>query len=394
MRQLESSWYDAEAINLSKSRIDRLGYFQSVEMSTSQVSGTKDQVDIGIKVEERPLGSITAGVGFSSSENVVLTAGVSQQNFLGSGTNLSFQVNTSDISQTYAFSYTNPYWTDEGVSRTFDIYTRRFDANQISSLGDYKTDSKGLGVRFGIPYTEFDRIYFGAKFEATDIDLGLNSPRRYDLYCIPYLPDCSTNSFLFTLGWSRDTRDNGLAPNSGYLQRANIDYASPIGDVEYARLTYEIQWFKPIHESVTFATNLETGYGFSIGDSEFPIFRNFYAGGIGSLRGFANRSISEKDEIDGYSIGGTKKLVLNNEILFPLPGMKKDRTIRIFGYLDAGSIWGAAEEIKFEDLRASIGIGFSWFSPVGPLKISFGSPIRKKEGDDTQTVQFQLGTAF
>jgi outer membrane protein insertion porin family len=394
MRQLESAWYDAESITLSRSRIDRLGYFQSVDMSTSQVLGTKDQVDIGIKVEERPLGSITAGVGFSSSENIVLTAGISQQNFLGSGTNVSFQINTSDISQTYAFSYTNPYWTDEGVSRTFDIYTRRFDANQVTSLGDYKTDSKGIGVRFGIPYTEFDRIYFGAKYEATDIDLGLSPPSRYNTYCIPYLPDCSTNSVILTLGWSRDTRDNGLAPNKGNLQKANIDYASPVGDVEYARITYEFQWFKPIFEGVTFATNIETGYGFSLGESEFPIFRNFYAGGIGSLRGFANRSIGEKDLTDGSSIGGTKKLVINNEILFPMPGMKNDRTIRVFGYFDAGSIWGDSQDITFEEVRASVGVGFSWFSPVGPLKISFGSPIRKKEGDDTQTVQFQLGTAF
>ena len=160
LRQLESAWYDAEAIRLSRSRIDRLGYFQSVELNTLPVGENQDQVDIDLEVEERPLGSISAGLGFSSSENIVLTAGVSQQNFLGSGTNVSFQVNTSDISQTYAFSYTNPYWTDDGVSRTFNVYTRKFDANQISSLGDYQTDSKGIGIRFGIPFTEFDKIFF------------------------------------------------------------------------------------------------------------------------------------------------------------------------------------------------------------------------------------------
>ncbi len=394
MRQLESAWYDAQSIRLSKARIDRLGYFNSVDLSTNQVEGTRDQVDIGIKVEERPLGSISAGLGFSSSENIVLTAGVSQQNFLGSGTNVSFQVNTSDIAQTYAFSYTNPYWTDDGVSRSFDIYTRRFDANRITSLGDYKTDSKGFGVRFGIPYTEFDRIFFGAKYEFTDIGLGINTPSRFSTYCIPYLPDCSTDSVVLSLGWSRDTRDNGLAPTSGTLQRGNIDLATPLGDVQYSRLTYDIQWFRPITRSITFATNFEAGYGFSIGETEYPIFRNFYAGGIGSLRGFANRSIGEKDVTDRSSIGGTKKLVINNELLFPLPGMNNDRTIRIFGYFDVGSIWGEAQTVSFEELRASVGIGFSWFSPVGPLKISFGKPIRKKDGDDTQSVQFQLGTAF
>ena len=394
LRQLESAWYDAEAIRLSRSRIDRLGYFQSVEVQTLPINGVQDQVDIGIEVEERPLGSISAGLGFSSSENIVLTAGISQGNFLGSGTNVSFQVNTSDISQTYAFSYTNPYWTDDGVSRTFDVYTRKFDANQISSLGDYKIDSKGVGIRFGIPFTEFDKIFFGTKYEATDINLGLSPPRRFEIYCIPYLPDCSTNSLVLSLGWMRDTRDNGLAPNKGTLQRANFDYATPIGEVEYARLTYEIQWFLPVTKNITYATNLETGYGFPLGGTEYPIFKNFYAGGIGSLRGFANRSIGEKDEVDGSSLGGTKKVVINNELLFPLPGNTGDRTIRIFGYFDAGSIWGEAQELSFEEVRASVGIGLNWFSPVGPLKLSFGKPIRKRDGDEVQTVQFQLGTSF
>ncbi len=394
LRQLESAWYDAEAIRLSRSRIDRLGYFQSVEVKTLPINEAQDQVDIAVKVEERPLGSISAGLGFSSSENIVLTAGISQGNFLGSGTNVSFQVNTSDISQTYAFSYTNPYWTDDGVSRTFDVYTRKFDANQISSLGDYKLDSKGVGIRFGIPFTEFDKIFFGTKYEATDINLGFSPPRRFEIYCIPYLPDCSTNSFVLSLGWMRDTRDNGLAPNKGTLQRANFDYATPIGEVEYARLTYEVQWFLPVTKNITYATNLETGYGFPLGGTEYPIFKNFYAGGIGSLRGFANRSIGEKDEVDGSSLGGTKKVVINNELLFPLPGNTGDRTIRIFGYFDAGSIWGEPQELSFEEVRASVGIGLNWFSPVGPLKLSYGKPIRKREGDEVQTVQFQLGTSF
>ena len=196
------------------------------------------------------------------------------------------------------------------------------------------------------------------------------------------------------MGWTRDTRDNGLAPNTGTLQRANFDYATPIGEVEYARLTYEIQWFLPVTKTITYATNLETGYGFPLGGTEYPIFKNFYAGGIGSLRGFANRSIGERDEVDGSSLGGTKKVVINNELLFPLPGNTGDRTIRIFGYFDAGSIWGEAQELSVEEVRASVGIGLNWFSPVGPLKLSFGKPIRKREGDEVQTVQFQLGTSF
>jgi outer membrane protein insertion porin family len=394
LRQLESSWYDADRIRLSRNRIDRLGYFQSVEMSTKVLKETNDQVDIDVSVEERPLGSITAGIGLSSSEDIVFNAGVSQQNFLGTGTDLSFQLNTSDISQTYAFSYTDPYWTDDGVSRSFDIYTRKFDASKINSLGDYTSDSKGFGVRFGIPYTEFDRIYFGFKYEATEIGLGSNPPGRFSTYCIPYMPDCSTDSYIASVGWSRDSRDNGLAPSRGTYQKANIDYATPLGGVEYARVTYKLQWYKPLTKKITYATNLNTGYGVGIGGTEFPIFRNFYAGGIGSLRGFANRSIGEQDETDGSSIGGTKKIVLNNEILMPLPGMAKDRTIRVFGYLDIGSIWGSDQKLSFDEVRASIGIGFSWFSPVGPLKVSFGSPIRKKDTDNLQKVQFQLGTAF
>jgi outer membrane protein insertion porin family len=392
MRQFEASWYDSERIRLSRNRVDRLGYFKSVEVDTEAVTGSADQVDVSVKVEERPLGSLTFGVGFSSSDKLVLSGSISQQNFLGSGTNVSFEANTSKVNRTLAFTHVDPYWTDDGVSRSFDLYSRTFNADEVNSLGAYTIKSTGLGLRFGIPYTEEDRIFVGAAAERSEVSGTLTNLPNWTSFTAAH--GNSATAYLATLGWSRDSRDSGIAPSSGRYQYVNADYATPAGDLEYLRLTYGHQWFKPITKSITYAINTELGYGIGLGGDDYPATKNFYAGGIGSVRAFASSSIGPKGGTDNATaLGGSRRLVINNELLFPLPGMAQDRTIRLFTYFDMGNVWG--ENVSNNgSLRASLGAGLSWLSPVGPLKLSMGNAIRKETNDRTQRLQFQIGTGF
>ncbi|MFZ9757724.1 MAG: outer membrane protein assembly factor BamA [Burkholderiaceae bacterium] len=392
MRQFEASWYDSERIRLSRNRVDRLGYFKSVDVDTEAVTGAGDQVDVNVRVEERPLGSLTFGVGFSSSDKLVLSGSISQQNFLGTGTNVSFEVNTSKVNKTFAFTHVDPYWTDDGVSRSFDLYTRTFNADEVNSLGAYTIKSTGLGLRFGIPYTEEDRIFVGAAAERSEVSGTLTNLPNWTSFTAAH--GNSATAYLATLGWSRDSRDSGIAPSTGRFQYFNADYATPVGDLEYLRLTYGHQWFKPITKSITYAINTELGYGIGLGGDDYPATKNFYAGGIGSVRAFASSTIGPKGGTDNATaLGGNRRLVINNELLFPLPGMAQDRTIRLFTYFDMGNVWG--ENVSDNgSVRASVGAGLSWLSPVGPLKLSMGNAIRKETNDRTQRLQFQIGTGF
>jgi outer membrane protein insertion porin family len=350
-------------------------------------------VDVNIKVEERPLGALTLGVGFSSTDNLVLSGSITQQNFLGTGTNLSLEVNSSKLRQTFAVTHVDPYWTDDGVSRSLDIYTRKFEPDELVSANKYSVTSQGLGARFGIPYTEEDRIFLGGNYELSKYG-GTRSlwPTRIQTE-VNRFGTTDLDAYSLTLGWSRDSRDSAIAPTRGRQQYLNFDYATPAGTLEYARLNYGHQYFYPLTRSVTLALNGDIGWGVGLGGRDYPILKNYYVGGIGSVRGFSGGGIGTRDS-DGSSLGGNRKLVLNSELLFPLPGMAQDRTIRLFTYIDAGTVWQESEKVEFGDLRASIGIGLSWLSPVGPLKLSMGSAIRKESGDQTQRLQFQIGTGF
>jgi outer membrane protein insertion porin family len=394
MRQFEASWYDSERIRLSRNRIDRLGYFTNVGIDTEPVPGTADQVDVNVQVEERPLGALTLGIGFSSTDKLVLSGSITQQNFLGTGTNVALEVNSSKLRQTFAVSHIDPYWTDDGVSRSIDVYTRKFEPDQLDASNTYSVQSYGAGVRFGIPYTEEDRIFLGGAFEQSKYgQVGSQPfPVQIERQISNFGGKTSLDAYTLTLGWSRDSRDSAIAPTRGRQQYLNLDYATPIGEMEFVRVNYGHQWFYPLTRSVTLALNGELGWGEGLGGKPFPILKNYYVGGIGSVRGFEGGGIGKRE--DGAALGGNRKLVLNSELLFPLPGMAQDRTIRLFTYFDAGSVWQDGEKVDLGELRASVGVGLSWLSPVGPLKLSIGNAIKKEEGDRVQRFQFQIGTGF
>jgi len=398
LRQYEDAWYDAEKIRLSRSRVDRLGYFTEVKIDTRPVPDAPDQVDLSVAVTERPTGNISLGIGFSSTEKVILSGSIVQPNFLGTGKSLALQLNTSRLARTAVLSHTDPYFTADGVSRSFDLYTRTFNAQELD-LGDYKTRATGVGMRFGVPYTEHDRISFGMTYERNDVKLGAFPPQRY----VNFVDDfgSSTTALLGTLGWSRDSRDSALVPTRGRVQSAGVEVTLPVAELRYWRATYSHEWYYPMTRDLTLALHGDLGIGRGFGGVEYPLFKNFYVGGIGSVRGYYPSSIgpSELEALpDGrtreVALGGQTRVVGSAEFIFPLPGTGSDRTIRSFVFLDAGTVVAQGASIGADDLRFSTGLGLTWLSPIGPLKLSIAFPLRKQEGDRTQRVQFQIGTGF
>jgi outer membrane protein insertion porin family len=393
-RQFESAWYDADKIRLSRDRIDRLGYFQEVNVDTAPVPGTADQVDVTYNVKEKATGQFTIGAGYNSTEKLVLSGSISQANVFGSGKTLGFEVNTSQSSRTFAVSTVDPYYTVDGVSRSIDVYLRTSKQGSLG-LASVDTDTRGGSLRFGIPFTETDTVFFGVGAERTGITLLPESPSRYVQYVRDF-GDRATSVFG-TIGWGKDSRDNAIAPTRGRYQLFNA-VVSPAGDLRYYRAEYTHQYFWPVTRDLTLAFNGQAGYGGAFGDRPYPFFKNFYAGGIGSVRAFEGGSLGPREIFSngtiGDPIGGTKRLIGNFELQLPLPGQGKDRTARMFAFVDGGYVWGDDEKVKFGDIRYSAGIGLSWLSPVGPLKLSFGKPLKSKPGDRVERFQFQIGTGF
>ncbi|OQW67985.1 MAG: outer membrane protein assembly factor BamA [Proteobacteria bacterium ST_bin12] len=395
-RQLESAWYAGDKINRSKERLDRLQYFDEVTIETPAVPGTSDQVDININVTEKSTGSVQFGAGLSSNEGVVLGVTVNQQNFLGTGNRVSAQINTGRVNTVYSLSYTDPYFTPDGISRGFDIYRRDVNTQSLD-IGTYNSSSYGAGVRFGLPLTERDFFSAGLTADFTKIDLSAGSPRQYLNFC-GNSSGCSSNSLALNLGWTHDSRDNTLFPNKGVLQRLTAEATVPGLDLQFYKLEYRHTWFKQAFKDVTFMLNGELGYADSYGDRAFPFFRNFYAGGVNSVRGFDNGAIGPRDfdpsTNQDFAVGGTSRIVGNAEVFVPVPLLKNSSQFRLSAFVDAGNVYAENQTINLGELRYSTGIGVSWFSPFGPLKLVFAKALNEQEGDRTQVLQFQLGQQF
>jgi outer membrane protein insertion porin family len=388
-RQFESSWYDGRKIKLSRDRVDRLGYFSEVNIDSAEVPGSADQVDLTITIKEKPTGNLSLGAGFSSADKLSLSGAIKQENIFGSGNYLGLELNTSKYNRTLVVSTIDPYFTIDGISRAIDVYYRT--TKPINSQGEeYELVTPGATIRFGVPFSEYDTVFFGIGAERTQIKGANSLPNSYFLYREQFGE--KSTSIPLTIGWSRDNRDSALVPTAGRYTRVNFDIA-PLGDARYMRLNLQGQQYFPISRAFTFGINAEIGYGRGFSGRPYPIFKNFYGGGLGTVRGFDQGSLGPVD-VTGAYIGGNRRFNLNNELYLPVPGANADRTLRIFLYADAGNVWGENDKITFGSLRASAGLGVSWISPVGPLKLSYGTPIRKQPEDRIQRLQFQIGTAF
>ncbi len=391
MRQSEAGWYDGDKINKSRTRVDRLGYFDEVTVETPPVPGTTDQVDMEVRVKEKPTGNIMLGAGFSSAEKITLSGSVQQQNLFGSGKHVGVQVSTSKSNKVYSLSHTDPYFTVDGVSQGFDIYSRKTDTSTLA-LGSFGADSIGGGMRWGLPVAEDDYVNLGLSADRTTLKVDSNSPVRYQDYVTRF--GAKGNTLLSTFGWQKDGRDSVLVTTKGVYRRAVLEVSLPGSTATYVRATYSHQHFFPLDRKLTLALNGEIGVAKAYGSKELPFFKNFYAGGIGSVRGFDSSSLGPRDPVNNEPLGGDKRLIGNAEVLFPVPGLGRDQSVRMSAFFDAGNVWGYDSKFSLGSMRYSAGLALAWSSPFGPLKFSFANPFNKKAEDKVQRLQFQMGSVF
>ena len=388
-RQFEASWYDGAKIRLSKERLDRLGFFKDVAVDTVEVPNVPDQVDLLVTVEEKPTGNLSVGAGYSSAEQLTLSASIQQENVFGSGHYLGMSINTGKSNRTLAINTVDPYWTVDGVSRAFDLFYRNF--SPLNSYGDnYQISTWGGAVRFGVPFSELDTVFFGLGYEQTHIADDAFLPNSYFLYRQEFGP--TSYALPLTIGWSRDGRNSAINPTEGRFYRANGEI-SALGDLQYARVSLQAQQYLSLPYNLTLGLNGELGWGFGLGSRPYPVFKNFYSGGLGSVRVFQQSSLGVIDPTGAF-VGGTRKANVNSELYIPVPGMGNDKTLRFFWFVDVGNAWGEDQDVTFGSLRASTGLGISWISPMGPLKLSYGKAIRYEGTDRIQPFQFQIGTRF
>ena len=388
-RQLESAWYDGGLIKLSKERVDRLGYFKDVEVETNEVAGSPDQVDLVVNVTEKPTGNLAVGAGYSNTEKLTFNASIRQDNAFGSGQSLGIELNTSKYNRTLVLSTVDPYWTVDGISLAVDAFYR--SSRPVNYFGDtYDLKTPGASLRFGVPFSEYDTVFMGLGWERTELGTSVGLPLAWLNYRALY--GNQTDAIAATIGWSRDGRDSLVAPSAGRYQRMFLEW-SFLGEVQYLKANVQYQEFWPLPLRLTLGVNAELALGKGLGGNPYPVFKNFKGGGLGSVRAFEQGSLGVVDPTGAY-IGGAKKFNANTELYFPVPGTGNDRTLRIFAFADTGNVWREDEKMTDSSLRVSAGLGLSWISPVGPLKLSWGKPLRVQRNDRIQTFQFQIGTAF
>ncbi|MCP1660489.1 outer membrane protein assembly factor BamA [Neisseria perflava] len=429
LRQMEAAPYDASKLQRSKERVELLGYFDDVQFDPKPVAGTPDQVDLNMTLKERATGSLDLSAGWVQDTGIVVSMGVAQDNLFGTGKSASARVSRSKTTLNGSLSFTDPYFTPDGVSLGYDIYGKKYDPRKAtSSSKQYKTQTVGAGLRMGVPITEYDRVNFGLAVEHMTVNTYTGAPKRYREFMSEHTGDeigkWSGMLYKGTLGWGRNKTDNALWPTRGYQTGVNAEIALPGSDLKYYTVSHNQTWFFPLSKDFTFMVGGAVGYGNSYGSTKsMPFFENFYGGGLGSVRGYESGTLGPKvyDEYgDKISYGGNKKANVSAELMFPMPGVKDARTVRLSLFADAGSVWddktytdsdndtyystgatqnvyglGSTHKSTFkEELRYSAGLAVSWLSPLGPMKFSYAYPINKKEGDEIQRFQFQLGTTF
>jgi outer membrane protein insertion porin family len=367
-------------------------------------------------VTEKSTGNVMLGAGFSSSEGVVLSGSVSQSNVFGTGNRLTAQINTGSVNTVYSLSYTNPYYTIDGVSLGYDIYRRDIDASELDDVAEYETSTIGAGMRFGLPINERDYMTFGLSYEQTSISVDPFDPTvvnpdppltQYQIFVGP-TGERDDDTLRLDTAWARDTRNSYLFPTKGLFQRLSAEVGTPVGSLQYYKVSAQHQQFFALGKNFTLMLNGEAGIGDSLWDmadegEPLPFFKNFYVGGTSSVRGFKRGTLGPKD-INGDALGGDTRVVGNAELFFPLPGLKDDQSLRMSVFVDGGAAWGTGDseglyqEFAFDDLRYSAGLAVLWVSPLGPLKFSLAQPLVTKGSgvreDEEEVFQFTLGNVF
>jgi outer membrane protein insertion porin family len=403
LKQMEAGIASNELIQQSKLRLEKTGYFKTVNVETRPVPGTNDQVDLQYTVEEQQSGSFSASVGFSQSSGIILGFNLQQDNFLGTGKKVGIGISNSDTLTEYSYSFTDPYYTVDGVSRGFNAYYRERDFDEDNASA-FSTDEFGGGVNFGYPIDDYQRLNFGVSIEQISINTSSETPEEIEQYLLDegdeYL------NFRTTIGWSDNHLNRGFFPTKGYSQNASLELSLPGSDLTYYKALYSAKWYQPLTEerSWIFALRGRMGYGDTLGDNEFPFFRHFFAGGLRSVRGFEQNTLGPRDsETDPF--GGNVMLTGGADFIFPTPFVKEKSSWRTLLFIDGGNVFdtecstavGAGqcdEGVHLDELRYSAGFGLSWLTPIGPLSFAIAKPLNEKDGDETEVFQFALGQTF
>lgn len=396
LRQMEGAWFSTTKVKRSRERLQRLGFFEDVNIETPPVPGSPDQVDINVSVKERLVNNFMFGVGYSDADGVLVNASMNFKNFLGTGKDVALNGDNSKVNRHINLSYINPYYTEDGISRSINLYSTRTDA-AAANTASYTSNTDGVGLGFGIPISEDRSVSFGLAYERIELQANAITGSKVARDFIDAYGD--TNSvFKATLGWSRDTLDDPLFPHSGTVHRVSLESTVPGGELEYYRVSYLGGFYFPLSKDLTFKLKATLDYGDGFGGTEiYPFYKNFYAGGSNSVRGYSSRSLGPKDyggPDPSLPIGGSKRVLGNSELLFPFPGAADNKAMRLSVFVDAGMVYGPTAIVDLLELRYSAGVAFNWFSPVGPLSISYAFPLNDRPEDRTESVQFTLGQAF
>jgi len=456
MRQLEGAWYSQAAIDRSKVRLQRLGYFKKVEITTPKVAGSDDQVDVLVNVEETTSGAFTFGLGYSQVYGIVLSASVSQNNFLGTGDRASITASKSDFLEKYDLSYYQPYLTSNGIGLGYDLSYAKLN-QQEANLANYLSNTAAFSGYVGIPISESDTVNLQLGINKTQILTSFTGCAELDVNgnCVTdpttglpievttafsptpivnYIQELNHNTFhewTLQASWAHDTRNKYFNPTHGSLQQFSAEVALPGSTVEYYKLVYRYAQYVPLTQAFTFEGSATVGYGNTYRSADginpatgapikvngLPFFEDFYAGGISDVRSFRDNTLGPYGLTPGCTsvtdsdvcrqpFGGNLKTVGSAELIFPTPFVKDDSATRLSWYLDVGNVFNVHnhslgtdgvydnEGFSFGDLRASTGISLHWQAPVGPIVINVGRPIRSKPGDIGETLQFNFGTTF
>ena len=391
VRQMESAWISTDQVNLSRERLQRLGYFDDVSVETPPVPGTDDLVDVDFGVKERSsFGSLTAGVGFSQAQGVLLNASVNQDNFLGTGKRVSASVNNSKVNTIYSFSYTNPYYTTSGVSRGFRLFYQTTDAG-AANVGYYTSDALGGSINYGIPFSEFNTINLSLGYQHTEIKTNSTTPASYLIFINGNGSDF--NAYTAGLGWTHDTRNKAYFPDKGVLQSLSMEVAVPGSDVDYYKLTSQSSWYHGLGRTFTLSMNGQLAYGGAYGSTHgYPFFENYYAGGIHSVRGYRANTLGPKE--NGVPLGGALSVTGSAEVLFTPPFMEENSSFRMGVFFDAGQVYQNLQSFDAGELRYASGVSAVWLSPIGPLTFSLAQALNAGPLDEKEIFQFSLGAVF
>ncbi len=429
MRQFEGSWYSQAAIDRSKIRLQRLGYFETVDVETPAVPGSNDQVDVVYNVKETTSGSFVFGLGYSQLSGITTSIQLSQNNFLGSGNRVSVEAQRSDYLQRYSFSYVNPFFTDEGLSLGYNLWWREFDYSSFNTAQYSTTSAAAQGV-LGLPITENDTVSLLFGVDTNEIlTFGGSTPATIIDY-INAVGNRTFHAWRTELGWARDTRNDYFMPTAGTYQRISTEITLPGSTVEYYKLNYEFSKYWPLSPSLVLNTRAELGYGDSYGSDTtrifcsvqptdpqtkaaaecapgsvqtrsitatgLPFFENFYAGGVRSVRGFRDNTLGPRSEVTsgfrGQPLGGALKTTGSLEMYFPK--LFDSKAARISAFVDFGNVFAGTDDFDAGELRASAGVSLLWRAPVGPISISYALPLRTKDDDEIERLQFTFGGAF